>query len=233
MLYSVGKSMLQYMCDCHQFKKFRSCCRVWLLILLRVTVYPVATLKLLSPLLVCTWRWGRMNASSGRISSDLTLFFRIWKMKCKLPLSCRTQMFTTHPFSCCLFPLCQLQNIFVVFLCFSPGSRELDWWSGAAGNMGKGCSTWPKCAWSYSGRRGWKVGEHPFSLSSPFLFFFLSPSKKWTGCWMFTYHNVGQSTKKKKKRRRRMGEEGCVSTARQQKLIEQKKTLERRVHGSG
>lgn len=29
------------------------------------------------------------------------------------------------------------------------------------------------------------------------------------------------------------GEEGCANTVRQQKLIEQKKTLERRVHGSG
>lgn len=39
-----------------------------------------------------------MTASGGRVSSDLPLFFRIWKMKHKLPLSCWTQVFTTHPF---------------------------------------------------------------------------------------------------------------------------------------
>lgn len=81
---------------------------------------------------------------------------------------------------------------------------------------------------------GW--GTSLLVLSLPLSLFFLSPSKKGTGCWMLTYHNVGQSTHKKKKKRRRMGEweeEGWANTVRQQKLIEQKKTLERRVHGSG
>lgn len=147
-----------------------------------------------------------MNASGGGVSSDLTLFLRIWKMKCKLPLSCWTQVFTTHPFSPCFFPLCQLQNIFVVFLCFSPGSRGLDWfvWSGAAWNVGKGCSAWPKCAWSCSQRSSWKVGEHPFSSSpSPFLFFSCLLPKKGldVGCWPITMWVSPQ----KKRRRRRMG----------------------------
>lgn len=39
-----------------------------------------------------------MNAGGGGISSDLTLFLRVWKMKYKHPLSCGTQLFTTHPF---------------------------------------------------------------------------------------------------------------------------------------
>lgn len=46
-----------------------------------------------------------MNASSGGISSDLTLFFRIWKMKCKLPLSCRTHVYNTSFFLLSLSPL--------------------------------------------------------------------------------------------------------------------------------
>lgn len=178
--------------------------------------------------------WGRMNASGGGVSSDLTLFLTIWKMKCKLPLSCWTQVFTTHPFSPCFFTLCHLQNTFVVFLCFSPGSKGLDWfaWSGAARNTGKGHSAWAKLLDpALEGAVG-RLGTSLLLLSLPLSLFFLSPSKKGTGCWMLTYHNVGQSTIKKRGGGG-WGEEGCVSTARQQKLIEQKKTLERRVHGSG
>lgn len=67
----------------------------------------------------------------------------------------------------------------------------------------------------------------------PFSFFFPVPFQKRDWMLDVDLSQCGSVHKKKKKRRRRMGEEGCVSTARQQKLIEQKKTLERRVHGSG
>lgn len=78
-------------------------------------------------LYLSTLKWGRMKASSGGISSDLTLFLRFWEMKGKLPLWHQKQVFATHPFSRCLFPLCQLQNVSLVFICFSTGSRGLDW----------------------------------------------------------------------------------------------------------
>lgn len=96
-------------------------------------------------LCLSTLKWGRMNASSGSISSDLTLFLRFWEMKGKLPLWHRTKVLTTHPFSRRIFPLCQLQNVSVVFLCLSPRSRGLDWfvWSRAVRNVAKGCSVWP------------------------------------------------------------------------------------------
>lgn len=147
-----------------------------------------------------------MNASGGGISSDLTLFLRVWKMKCKHPLSCGTQLFTTHHFF--FLPFSPLQNIFIVFSVFLPWEQRaclvcVEW---GCWEYGKGTQCVAQvCLILLSKERleGW--GTSLLVLSLPLSVFFLSPSKKGTGCWMLTYHNVGQSTHKKKKKRRRMG----------------------------
>lgn len=86
--------------------------------------------------------------------------------------------------------------------------------------------------WLKERLEGWRTS--PLLLSLPLSLFPLPFQKRH---WMLDVDlsQCGSVYKKKKKKGGGggWGEEGCVSTARQQKLIEQKKTLERRVHGSG
>lgn len=175
-----------------------------------------------------------MNASVGGISSDLTLFLRVWKMKCKHPLSCETQLFTTHLFfflPLSLLPVAEYLYSLSVFLpkeqraclvCVELGSWEYGKWMQCVAQV-------YLILFSKQKRLG-NIPSPP--LPPPFSLFLVSFQKKGLDVryWPIT---MWVSPPKKKIGRGGWGEEGCANTVRQQKLIEQKKTLERRVHGSG
>ena len=216
------------MCDCHRVNGFRSYCTVWLLILLRVTVYHVATLKLLSPLFwhlevgkdECKWWWNKfwLEFVLKNVENEMQTAF---VMPDRSVYNTYLLLLSPSPLLLAEY-LCSLS----VFLSWEQRALwvcvERGCWEYVKGMQRKApvCLILPL----KEQLEGW--GTSLLLLS---LFFPVSFQKK-TGCWMLTYHNVGQSTKKRGGGWR---EEGCVSTARQQKLIEQKKTLERRVHGSG
>lgn len=165
-----------------------------------------------------------MNVSHGGIISDLTLFLRVWKMKCKHPLSCGTQLFTTHPFFFLpLFSLPVAEYLYTLSV-FLPWEQKACLVCVESGLLG---------VWERDAVHGPSVFDPVLkgevgrlkNIPSSFSLFPVYFQKR---DWMLDVDlsQCGSVHTQKK-------EEGCANTVRQQKLIEQKKSLERRVHGSG